>query len=466
MICVKKLTGLTACMAMVAVCQAGPLEHYMQQELEKRYAPTIAKSIRAETFKQLIDHNKPEPGFFSQRYYVDESFSENAESPVFFYICGESACTERALMGAIRVYAKEHHAKLVALEHRYYGKSLPMSSFSKEDLRYLTTEQALDDLAYFQRRMKNNNNWTGKWIAFGGSYPGSLSAWYRLKFPYLVAGALASSAPVMAKENFIEYDAHVAKVLPDSCLEKVRDVVRQTENAMAHSSDMQTIKAKFAADEVRDDVDFLYLLADVAAASVQYGMQDSFCQALDAYPQAMDGYAVFTQSLLQLYGVTAVQLTAQGAISDNIADYDEDANMRQWYYQSCTEFGYWQNAHPKKEKSSRSGLINPDYHQNICQRLFGLSASPATATINNTYYYPLMNEAVSNIYFTNGENDPWSNLSLADKNGNTQNRQLSYDLIEGAAHCDDLRKPTQSDSRALEHVRKRMNRLLSNWLRS
>ncbi|KTD42783.1 S28 family serine protease [Legionella parisiensis] len=466
MMCIKKWMILfLGLYATFSASHAGIVERYLLKKQEEKTPLIAGKTIRPAYFKQLIDHNDPAMGTFPQRFYIDETYGPKEDSPVFFYICGEAACTKRALNGAIRNYAQKFHAKLVALEHRYYGESLPFNSLSTKDLRFLTTEAALDDLAYFQRHLKSEKNWTGKWIAFGGSYPGSLSAYYRLKFPYLVVGALASSAPVMAKEDFVEYDAHVTQVAGLHCASQMREVVIEVEASLSDPVKLAQMKSLFDASAVTDPVDFLYLIADTGAAAVQYGMRDAFCTNLSASPTPLQGYAEFARKLYQDMRVNAVDMTAQGALSENPGDYKDGLGMRQWYYQSCREYGYWQNAHPNSALSTRSSLINLDYHHNVCLRLFGLTQPANTTELNNTLYFPLMDILASNIYFTNGENDPWSTLSLAEKNSNAMNPKLTYQLIQGAAHCDDLHSPSLLDSAALIAARKTMESLLTEWLK-
>ena len=69
---------------------------------------------------------------------------------------------------------------------RFYGDSHPTTDLSVENLVFLSSEQALADLANFVSSMNAEYNLTdAKWISFGGSYPGSLSAWFRLKYPHL-----------------------------------------------------------------------------------------------------------------------------------------------------------------------------------------------------------------------------------------------------------------------------------------
>jgi lysosomal Pro-X carboxypeptidase len=87
-------------------------------------------------------------------------------------------------------------------EHRFYGKSMPFGdqSFnSKEQIRFLTVDQTLMDYVHLIKKIKEANPLYAHSpvIAFGGSYGGMLAAWFRMKYPHVIQGAHASSAPIL-----------------------------------------------------------------------------------------------------------------------------------------------------------------------------------------------------------------------------------------------------------------------------
>lgn len=462
----KLMVTALAAITLTPLAHAGLIDLYYQKQLmqQKSLSAIEAKAIEEHTFSQWIDPANPNQGTFNQRYYIDESFSTSSNAPVFFYICGEAACEKSSLSGAIRTMAGKYHAKLVALEHRYYGKSSPYQQLTTENLKYLTIDNALKDLARFQQAISKERHWTGKWIAFGGSYPGSLSAYYRLKYPNLVAGSLASSAPVMAKENFEEYDAHVTKVAGETCANNMRSVVNTVESSLNDDAKFSEIKHLFGAEEIRDNDDVLSLIAEIGAGAVQYGMRDLLCTKMAESKTPLEGYAEVAKVIEARWGIRAVDLVAQGAESEKVTDYENGIGARQWYYQSCQEYGYWQTANSDALKSTRSSRIDLNYYRHVCQRLFGLTVPVDTQKTNALYYTPLLNETTSNIFFTNGANDPWSTLSMTEINGNNTNPNLDYFLIEGAAHCDDLRAPKSSDSAAVKSARSQLEALMTKWL--
>ena len=96
--------------------------------------------------------------------------------------------------------AKAHGGLLVNVEHRFYGQSYPTPSMTTEELRLLSADQALADLARVIDHVKTTLDiQDSRVITIGGSYPGNLAAWFRLKYPSVTFASIASSAPVTAK---------------------------------------------------------------------------------------------------------------------------------------------------------------------------------------------------------------------------------------------------------------------------
>ena len=157
-------------------------------------------------FEQIRDHSNP-----IDKWTWYQRFWENMEhykpgGLAFIMICGEWE-ENYWTMKYYQWYkwAEENDAAMFLLEHRYYGQSHPTFDLSTENMIFLSSRQALQDLAHFMTAMNNKYNLTGSWITFGGSYAGSLSAWMSLKFPHLVAGSVASSAPLYSKLDYHEY---------------------------------------------------------------------------------------------------------------------------------------------------------------------------------------------------------------------------------------------------------------------
>lgn len=124
------------------------------------------------------------------------------------------------------------------------------SDLSTENLVYLSSEQALADLAAFIVATKTKHQLSDdtKWIAFGGSYPGSLAAWLRLKYPHLVHGAVSSSGPLLAKSDFREYYEVVTKSLgtySNDCVVAVGKAIGQVEVLLRHMIGQRNLNDKF-----------------------------------------------------------------------------------------------------------------------------------------------------------------------------------------------------------------------------
>ena len=202
-------------------------------------------------FTQRLNHFKiTEQRTWRQRYWINWRYYQ-AGGPTLLMIGGEGEANPEWLeAGSWLTYAQEEGAAMVLLEHRYYGRSHPTPDLSVKNLAWLSARQALADLAAFTSHLRSEAGpgLTGAWVALGGSYPGSLAAWFRLKFPHLVAGSVSTSGPLRAKADFYEYlevvEASLETTVP-GCATVVRSALNQVASLTAHRIGWKMISKHF-----------------------------------------------------------------------------------------------------------------------------------------------------------------------------------------------------------------------------
>ena len=197
-------------------------------------------------FNQKMDHfDATNEKTWEQQYYVDAS-KWQVGNPVFLYMGGEGDLNERTFTFAwCAEYAVQFGALCFGLEHRFYGDSWPVHQPTTEDLKLLSASQALEDASNFINAMTEEYNLPEgtKWVTYGGSYPGSLAAWMRLKYPEQIFGAISTSGPLIAQADFREYMLVVKNAIDkvDPKCMPVIDEVSHTLKAMQLNETSQPI---------------------------------------------------------------------------------------------------------------------------------------------------------------------------------------------------------------------------------
>ncbi|KAL2906715.1 putative serine protease EDA2 [Bienertia sinuspersici] len=363
-------------------------------------------------FNQTLDHFSPyDHRQFQQRYYEYLDYFRSPDGPIFLKICGESSCNG-IVNDYLSVLAKKFGAAIVSPEHRYYGRSSPFKSHTTGNLRYLSSKQALFDLAAFRQfyqdslnRKLNRSNVENPWFVFGVSYSGALSAWFRLKFPHLTCGSLASSGVVVAVYNFTEFDQQIGVSAGPECKAALQEVTQLVEERL--NSNRKALKSTFGASELTIDGDFLYFLADAAVIAIQYGNPDKLCsplvEAKKSGQDLVDAYASYVKD----YFFGSFGFSIQTYNQEHLKDTASGSSDRLWWFQVCSEVAYFQVA-PAND-SIRSSKVNTRYHLDLCKNVFGDGVYPKVDETN--LYYGGTKIAGSKIVFTNGSQDPWRRAS-------------------------------------------------------
>jgi len=414
-------------------------------------------------YTQQVDHFDPTNfDTFQQQYYVNSTYYTPG-GPVFLVLGGEGPLSAGYVTGhfVVNLYAQKFGALIVAVEHRFYGKSMPKPDLSTQNLRFLTTQQALADYATFRQFIAQKyNTGNGKWISFGGSYSGSLSAWMRLKYPHLIDGAIATSAPVFPKVDFPEYFEVVANSVGPTCSAVIANVTATVTQML--QNDRDSVQTLFnACDPIVSDLDiatFMESLSGGVAETVQYNNDNNkytmsnittMCAQLEQ-GDPLQSYINFNNKYNTFSGANCTTSSYNSMIK-SMQDVDpngDNAASRSWTWQTCIEYGYFQTGESSKQPFSSA--ITLDYFIQQCTDIFGptgFTYEPAIDWIISDY--GSVEYKGTNVVLPNGLVDPWHILGIL----NTENGFIEIPIIPEGAHCSDLYPPKPTDPASLVYAR-------------
>jgi hypothetical protein len=216
-------------------------------------------------FSMPLDHfNASDNRTWNDVFYVNDTFYKPG-GPVIYFDFGEGGLDD---YGAARLLAdwngtvspatqvaRAVNGVIVTLGHRYYDASFPLPVNltlpypigeplnGAAAYRYLTVEQALEDMVYFAKHFDKLKLGPGNavlggtgchggtsglspdktaWIYIGGSYPGLRSALSRIRSPEIWFAAWSSSGIVQADPGGSDYYNSVYRALSRNCTADVQ----------------------------------------------------------------------------------------------------------------------------------------------------------------------------------------------------------------------------------------------------
>eukprot|EP00882_Tetradesmus_deserticola_P008518 GHRQ01008981.1.p1 GENE.GHRQ01008981.1~~GHRQ01008981.1.p1 ORF type:complete len:479 (+),score=114.98 GHRQ01008981.1:999-2435(+) len=174
--------------------------------------PALDFNCRKCYFDQALDHfDNTDQRSFQQTYWVcDDAWPQSAkmqgsQGNIIVFLGNESPLGTPS-QPIVFEQARQLHALVVEVEHRYYGHSQPFPDSLQPDgmlnssdlYRWLKVEQVMEDtaavLAAVRRELRVPAAVPA--IVIGGSYGGMLATYHRVAKPGVFAAAIAASAPL------------------------------------------------------------------------------------------------------------------------------------------------------------------------------------------------------------------------------------------------------------------------------
>ncbi|WVQ63792.1 uncharacterized protein L199_001946 [Kwoniella botswanensis] len=456
----------------------------IQDDIQRPFYTSSKPLYKAHCFPQKISHfDDTVNGTFCQRYWIDTSFYKEG-GPVFLLDGGETSGQDRVPFlekGILQILSNATGGIGIVLEHRYYGDSVPVDSFSTDDLRFLNNKEALEDSAHFIEKFKPPSSILAQlspdalhpnntaWIYYGGSYAGARAAHMRKEYPHLVWGAIASSAVTHSQINFPQYYDPIQRYAPENCINTLQAAIELIDHLLDQPEPIpRYLKGLFGLEELLSNEDF----ADVISGPLGYWQAKNwdpkvgsnefynFCDSLTAKGAGSKLGLIRIPASIINYGkyikenVVARCPRSKGKPATDIEDCfgtsqdskfretDLEQTWRLWLFQVCTQWGYFMPA-PLEGPRIISNKLTLEYTSKTCRQAFPpgkhftVPEWPDVEEVNRRGDYEIEFDRLA---FIDGDRDPWRPMTpqsdWAPRRKSSVNRPVHL-IFDGVHHYDE-----------------------------
>ena len=471
---------------------------------------------------QLVNHFTDYPDdaaqTWSHRYYKSTKYYKGPGSPVFLIVGGEGALDHGMLYPFVTEHlAPRFGAAVIQIEHRFYGPYQPImgrEATTEELLELLTPQQAMADMVRLAKHFKEelgcskytrNSEKYCPVVTVGGSYPGFLSAMFRLVYPDFVDISYASSAPLKLYDQSTSQDVYyeivtkAAEHASKGCANAVRDTLEDASSLILKAKSVkEAVKSmNMCVDSIPDYIDNLKTLKDDVMMAIGFSFAD---YDMDFYPPGKDsgmykGCQVFQhkhykplEKVGKFFELVGLNPEFEKEYPTLLGEEDtpcfdlsiflpdgENARVttsdwsgsgggndgKMWDFQLCTlvvdPIGFSSKSMFPKRKWTYEALT--DY----CQGRYGKKVTPQPfALVDDMHFDDLIAAGASRILFTNGLQDMWSGGSYLE---NVSDSILALNFENGAHHSDLSHVgPSDKDTDDIRLGFVQITNILAGWL--
>ncbi|XP_019176057.1 PREDICTED: lysosomal Pro-X carboxypeptidase-like [Ipomoea nil] len=424
-------------------------------------------------YDQTLDHFNYRPQSYAtikQRYIVNSKYWGGAQSnsPIFAWLGAEAPIDYDPIgIGFLTDNAARFKALLVYIEHRYYGESIPFGNMEEalrnETIRgYFNSAQALADYAQVLLYIKNSYSaQDSPIIVVGGSYGGMLASWFRLKYPHIALGALASSAPILYFDNITPQNGYYSIVTKDfreiseSCYQTIKRSWSIIDTIASQSNGLSILSRKFnLCQDLTSSGELKGYLSSIYTEAAQYDAPPKYpvaevCSGIDGAPIGAD----------ILDRIHAGVVSRKG--NQSCYGLYTDIGISGWSWQTCSELVI-PIGRGNGDTMFYPAPFDLQRYSQGCINLFHVPPRPHWIT---TYYGGhdiklALSKFGSNIIFSNGLRDPYSSGGVLENISDT----ILAIYTRNGSHCLDLQGERETDPDWLTEQRKTEVEIIQRWI--